>query len=313
VNNKPKATKQNMVASVRIFLLIHLSIYPVAVVSNRFTVTSQLDKSDKELPLIDYIVRNTRRFNATNLNTIGVTLAVDDLNNLFATQDLVGAIVNVLMKNNFKVILDNGNITRADHPRFINILYFDSLTAFLQLSAQFTDDVMDLQGYYMLIVAADVDNSPQIMCERMFDILWEKKVTNVVIVTENGAVFTYFPYQPHHSCNRIQTIKIDDLFANKTVETINIFPPKLDNFFGCEITVSTFDSLPYLATDELINGSYSLNGFEGHILRVLSQRLNFTVKIKYPEDGEKWGYLDDDGHSTGGLKTVSKFPYANLH
>jgi hypothetical protein len=295
-----------MVASIRkrkLLLLFQFSfIYPVAIVSHNFA-NAQFNMREPESLLIDYIVRTTHKFSTLDLNTIGVTLAVDNPGNLFATRDLVEATVTRLMEMNFKVILDYGNITRVDQPRFINILYLDSSEAFFGLSAQFTDDAINPQGFFLLVILFE----DEAMFEKVFNILWEKKVTNVVIVSSNGAVFTYFPYQPHKNCNRVLTTKIDDLRLNETHEVSDIFPPKLDDFFGCEITVSTFANPPYMSINEFANGSSWFDGIDGTILRVLSQRLNFTVKVRYPDDGEKWGFLDANGTSTGGLKTVREF------
>jgi hypothetical protein len=296
-----------MFAFIKKSLIFHLLLYPISIVASNFPIIEMANQ--KEFPLIDYIVRNADRFLIEKSNTIGVTLAMENQENsslVFETRDLLNGIIKGLCVS-VKVIVEYQKFSHVDQPRLNNILVIDNYNTFQRLFNEGSEDILNVRGYLMLIIPFDLNDGLSVS-SKIFQDLWSKKLSNVVTIvknTTNYSVFTYFPFQPE-ICENSTAQQIDQITIDAPLtSTPNIFPPKLTDFHGCDLIVGTFPNPPFMIIRKFDNGTFSVNGLEGTILRVLSQILNFTIKIQYPEDGNKWGFFDENGHSTGSMKTVS--------
>lgn len=124
--------------------------------------------------------------------------------------------------------------------------------------------------------------------------------------------YTYYPFTNSTTCNNTTPIAWHDYtirqsrkinnnnnfsIENSTIEKTNqkkyqeFFPIKVKNMQGCPVHIVTFDTPPFFILHPLSNGSYHLDGIEGILLRVLSQRFNFTPVIEIPPNNTKWGVL----------------------
>lgn len=65
--------------------------------------------------------------------------------------------------------------------------------------------------------------------------------------------------------------------------------------------------------DESIGGTtgYKLIGFEGKLITILAETLNFTIDIVMP--GEKWGEIYPNGTYTGASKLVNELEIDTIY
>lgn len=143
---------------------------------------------------------------------------------------------------------------------------------------------------------------------------WQLYIINVNVVTfdpfnqHRAYMHTYFPFTAEH-CAMVKP-RIYDLFENGSFKrNISLFPSKVDNFFGCSLTVGTHNYPPYMKLSHMKNGSNHFDGFEGIITRVLSQRLNFSLILKTSD--RMWGKFNDG--NPDGLKGLVNFLFNFLN
>lgn len=107
-------------------------------------------------------------------------------------------------------------------------------------------------------------------------------MANVIVLTptddyETILMYTFFPYSAEQ-CEAFVPI-VYDYFENGTfTQNLPIFPDKFANLFRCPIKVATYNFPPFMMLTERSNDTY-IDGIEGVVLRVISQRLNFTTIV----------------------------------
>lgn len=111
---------------------------------------------------------------------------------------------------------------------------------------------------------------------------WSLYIANSIILTptedyETILMYTFFPYTREH-CERSNAIVYDYFENGKFVRNASIFPEKFGNLFRCPLKIATYSYPPYIMLPERSNDTY-IDGIEGVVLRVISQRLNFTTII----------------------------------
>lgn len=115
-------------------------------------------------------------------------------------------------------------------------------------------------------------------------------------------IYTFFPFT-HGHCEKpfpalMTTIEPGHQLAN---EAVDLFPPKFQNMHGCPLRVSTFQNEPYVMINPQKVGAYQLSGIDGYLIRVLSQRMRFSVIVKLEKDR---GLIFPNGTGTGSLGEV---------
>uniref|UniRef100_A0A182QQ18 Ionotropic glutamate receptor L-glutamate and glycine-binding domain-containing protein n=1 Tax=Anopheles farauti TaxID=69004 RepID=A0A182QQ18_9DIPT len=182
---------------------------------------------------------------------------------------------------------------RIRRPRIFNIAFIDGYAAFRQLFYALDPTYNDFSGYYLIVLTMFGRLLPSTL-QRIFAFLWTLNVVNVNIVTadlqdhshwQSVLMYTYYPYRSD-SCERIEPVLLHRFRKGQQVDrTIELFPAKLDNLHRCRVTVCTFHLPPYMLLDQ----GDTYGGFEGDMLAALSEKLNFTVQLVRPEEGEMWG------------------------
>lgn len=126
-----------------------------------------------------------------------------------------------------------------------------------------------------------------------------------------SVIFSYHPYLPGH-CGRpklvIHNKYKNGMFLERTKGT---FTPRLRTLHHCPLKVATFNISKFMRVtptdrsfDPRIGGrtGYELIGFEGRLIKLLAEVLNFTIDLVMPE--EKWGEIYPNGTYTGASKLV---------
>lgn len=142
----------------------------------------------------------------------------------------------------------------------------------------------DFTGYYTIILTEHSDDCKETIT-KIFQDCWSLYMANANVLTptedyETIILYTFFPYAPDY-CERIEAV-VQDYFENNTfVYDAPIFPDKFHNFYKCPLIFSTYHFPPLILLKPLDNGTVYIDGIEGTILRVISQRLNFTPNVVY--------------------------------
>ncbi|CAO1310415.1 unnamed protein product [Diamesa serratosioi] len=193
-----------------------------------------------------------------------------------------------------------------NQKRVYNLLFVDSHESFLQVFRLMTPEYFNYQGFY-LIVITKYTSDQYYMMQQIFDMLWAEYIINVNIIwatpmNHNEAImFTYYPYTDFY-CGKTYPIQLNQYRSNRWLHLHSVhFPNKIQNLYGCKLKVSTLSTPPFMMTREE-NGETVPDGIDGTLLRVLSQRMNFSVELTFVDD--LWGNIYDNGTVTGAIKLV---------
>lgn len=153
------------------------------------------------------------------------------------------------------------------------------LNHFRHIFSQMTMETFDYTGYYT-IVLTEHSSDYQHTITKIFEDCWSIYITNTNVLVptddyENILLYTYFPYTPVH-CESVVAVVHDYFEDQKFTRNSPIFPDKLRNFHKCPIRVAMYNFEPFTILTRQPNASYHIDGIEGIVFRVISQRLNFT-------------------------------------
>ncbi|XP_053681685.1 uncharacterized protein LOC128732461 [Sabethes cyaneus] len=183
------------------------------------------------------------------------------------------------------------------YPSAHTLLMVDGLRPFQQFIENWTSQRYDLNGYYWIVL---LDHILPMELHSMVQLLWDQKILNVAIFTEpvSGRVemFTYRAYSAS-VCDSVEMTMIN--FTGQS-----LFEDLATNFWGCPLKIGTFDNQPFTEIFQDSNGRQYLRGFEGMLVNLLAEKLNFTVEVVSPPDNAQWGFLWKNGTTTGLLKLI---------
>lgn len=166
----------------------------------------------------------------------------------------------------------------------------------------------DYTGYFTIVLTEINSNRVDLVKKILID-CWQMYITNVIVIAniETGnkcAIYSYFPFTPYFCAKVVPSIL--NYYTNNSFQyDINyLFPEKMDNLFGCPVTVATFQTEPHIILTERNDTTYSVWGIDGILLTVLSQFMHFKPVIRVPSDGMNRGSAYVNGTKTGALKMV---------
>lgn len=147
----------------------------------------------------------------------------------------------------------------------------------------------------------------------IFDEFWKYEILNVNIIeinydeiddAINFTIYTYFPYAIRN-CSKANVRIIATNLTQFDHQKAAFFPRKLSNFYQCPLKVVTFDTpsgIEVILTRNRNGTIIDFNGLEGMLLKTISERLHFQVKIVLPV--ELWGNIYENGSADGAMKLM---------
>lgn len=198
-----------------------------------------------------------------------------------------------------------------------NVFFVSSHASFRKILVKMTHLNFNHQGLYLIVITR-VDYGIYKTMEHIFSDLWSEFIVNVNIVwmpLENDneiLMFTYFPYNEFY-CGSIAPIIINQFVDNNwTLAVRGYFPDKMRNLHGCVLSIATFNNPPFaMIVKEHESGQLKMDGIDGMLLHVISERMNFTIQLDIVD--ELWGNVVVKGgnfEATGELDTVSLLCHA---
>lgn len=189
--------------------------------------------------------------------------------------------------------------------RFFNVLLVDSYAAFERIFAHATEHTFDYTGLYTIILT-ESSRYQYDSITRIMQACWERHIINVIVLVAidplaRSAVYTYFPYTPFH-CEAVVPVIHNYYESNGFMYDGELFPKKLRNMYGCGLQVAAYPIPPFMMLEpaqRLGVASYRTDGIDGIVVRVLSQRLNFTAVVSVPSDGKGRGLVQENNGAVG--------------
>lgn len=181
-----------------------------------------------------------------------------------------------------------------------NVILCDTLKSFGQIFLKIQPELFEFEGYFLIVISQYNVKLYETMLE-IFGSFWSRHIVNVNILwspaenDDDTLMYTYWPYSRFY-CGEAYPLQLNQYREGKWLRRVSYFPNKLANMYGCPLHVATFPNPPFT----IISGSddeVSVAGIDGILLRVLSQRMNFKVKVQLVND--LWGEVDIHGNATG--------------
>lgn len=143
--------------------------------------------------------------------------------------------------------------------------------------------MFNLNGLYLIVLTDNNMANATTAIRRILNDCWSLQITkvNVLIPMQNNNgvhLYTYYPFNADF-CEQVRPILYNSYTNGRFVERKPHFPQKFSNLHRCPLRVSTFELAPHMMLTDLGNGTIYPDGIEGIVLRVLSQRMNFTPII----------------------------------
>ncbi|XP_020711853.2 uncharacterized protein LOC110117399 [Athalia rosae] len=139
-------------------------------------------------------------------------------------------------------------------------------------------------------------------------IMWKLDKTDVIYVVpckQDVLIMTYFPFAKNCQPGDLEIL---DVWKNRNFEKgAKLFPKKMLDGQGCVQyhTVVTEAVLRLEARKEVKeNGEMVLGGVAGHLLAIVSEKMNMPLKL-LPEDAATWGELLEKVQRSEAILTVS--------
>lgn len=218
-------------------------------------------------------------------------------------QELESIINEILYQLRDRIVVElteYSDIKYTNRKRWHNILFCDTYESFLNIFTRMDPEHFEYQGFYLIIITRYRDDLYEIMT-KMFETLWEQFIINVNILWmpyENEALmYTYFPYTEFY-CGKAIPILLNQFHFGEWLVDTAYFPNKMTNFYGCPLRVATFTNAPFMIIQTHDDGRVEVDGIDGIMLRVLSQKMNFNVQLILVQD-LMWGEVFMNGTSAG--------------
>ncbi|KAI8124066.1 Ionotropic receptor 21a [Lucilia cuprina] len=202
---------------------------------------------------------------------------------------------------------------KANVHREKSIWFLDSFTSYKNFERLLVDPMGEYHrnGFFLLIYTG-TEHERLSHVKEIFRRLFNLYCTNVNVLMVVGKfpyLYTYFPFAKNkcHSSMPEFYISFRDIEKNFSGFQVkkNIFPSKVDNMFGCELSVATWQYPPYIYVDrDPISGKFlRLHGIEGSLLSLLGELMNFKIRLNVPDPPDR-GDVFPNGTATGATKMI---------
>lgn len=204
-------------------------------------------------------------------------------------------------------VLESFKTRLSNRKRFNCIFFIDHCKSFDKIFSLIYFENWEYQGNYIVVITQYFEDIYNCM-SKVFDAFWSKHIVNVVLMFMSHArnevlIYTFYPFSAFY-CERAHPIQLNQYRDNNFLKPIDYFPEKLSNLYGCPLSTVTFKNPPFMMYEQEETGAVHVDGIEGIVLRVLSQRLNFNVNLYISPDS--WGYVHKNHTATGKTRKVNK-------
>lgn len=254
--------------------------------------------------LTQAVVEIIGQFQLKGTNTVNFYHASSnyDGKSLERNLDMINEILSQVQSNVIVQLEGYLEFRETNRKRAHNIIFVDSYESFSSFFRLMSPYFFEYQGFY-LIVLTTYSHQQYTTMKDIFDWLWSEYIINANIIwlapqSDNEAImYTFFPYTSFY-CGKAVPIQLNQFRSGKWLRSrSSFFPEKIRNLHGCPLTVATVQSPPFMILRQTSSGTFT-DGIDGVLLRVLSQRMNFTVNITQVDDQ---GSIYINGTSSGEL------------
>ncbi|XP_055910413.1 uncharacterized protein LOC129944775 [Eupeodes corollae] len=176
--------------------------------------------------------------------------------------------------------LQDGSMSECLVHRDI-ILMIDSFESFMRFKKELKKENYLVRGYYTIIFTGNKQRYFNII-SRIFKEIFRAFIVNVNIYVEvlnQTLVYTYYPYTRFHCRGSVPMLLNRFMAEDGFIFPKRFFPKKVDNFFGCSLTVASWSGPPFIFFKRRHNEDIKIYGIEGELIKMLSNKMNFKMNF----------------------------------
>ncbi|XP_055615245.1 uncharacterized protein LOC129761545 [Toxorhynchites rutilus septentrionalis] len=208
---------------------------------------------------------------------------------------LLGLVSDVLSTISGRLVIRLDQFSESKHVNYV--LFFDGYFSFRRILQNVGIQDDPITGRCLLVYSGTQFNDK--MARQIFSDLWNSRSADVDLIWNNGSraeVWTYFPYTKPF-CGSVKPLLLRSFRSNETNSHLHLFPSKTNSFKGCPLKVGSFPIAPFIIFED--DDPDELRGIEGDLLKLLAEKLDFTISIIEPANETLWG--SEDGENSTGL------------
>ncbi|KAG5675518.1 hypothetical protein PVAND_005414 [Polypedilum vanderplanki] len=266
----------------------------------------------KDFPLPKYssalsfaVIDIIQDFYVQDTNTINIYQVGKDEKAETKNYDIINEILYHVKLMEVVVRLENFyDVKEVKKKRAHNLIFVDNFQSFMCFFNAISSYDFEFQGFFLIILTTYSYEQYTVM-SNIFAFLWNEYITNVNIVwetSENEAImYTYFPYTNFY-CGKSIPVQLNQFSFGKWLQNhSSIFPEKMTNLHRCPLSAAIVLTGPFMSLLNVSNDTVNPDGIDGVLLRVISQRMNFTLKLVLCLDQ---GMFYENGTIDGAAKLV---------
>lgn len=241
-------------------------------------------------------------FYVRDTNTVNIYQAAQNEKGMKRHEDMINEILYHMIGMDISVrIEDKDRLESGKKKRVHNIVFIDSYESFLNFFESLSTDIFEYQGYYLIVLTTYTYEQYTIMTD-IFKFLWNQYVINVNIIWKTAQnnneafMYTYFPFTNFY-CGKSYPVQLNQYSFGRWLNNRSlIFPNKMLNLHECPLTAAIVQTGPFMKLINKADGTFQLDGIDGTVLRVISELMNFTLRIV--TSSEQGGFFKN-GTATG--------------
>ncbi|XP_055611394.1 uncharacterized protein LOC129757996 [Uranotaenia lowii] len=204
------------------------------------------------------------------------------------------------------VIIDRSHVPQltSNLKIYYNVVLIDSDQSFVDFERALPSYQYETVGFYMIVwLQQNSSTIPTKLLSSMANLLLFKTIV-LHNTEEEIELYTYFPYGVNASSSD-RVSHWNSYSENGFKLSRPNFPLKLTNFYAAPLRVAVFDIDPFMMVKCDQKGiPIDYKGIDGHLLKALSEELNFTIQPIMPLPTIRWGVLHENGSATGATAMV---------
>lgn len=223
------------------------------------------------------------------------------------TAEAFDCIKELVVERNFSFTtfhkFEDNKLKQDDRKKHHVVIIVKSANDLDTVLLNMSPDHYNFNGYFLIVVTGKSETN----FNSMFASLWLKFIYNVNILIEHESesvnMFTFYPFNQGGICHDTKSVRINQYIGNSWTNSL-FFPPKLSNFYKCQVRATLYQYIPTALKIVHDDGSVSYNGSDVEILMGLSKFLNIDIKFNILTEDGGWGQIFENGSSTGAFKSI---------
>ncbi|XP_053691484.1 uncharacterized protein LOC128739996 [Sabethes cyaneus] len=264
-------------------------------------ITEQPERNDLSSLCLASLIRSTKTSFHRQLNLFADSKASAQLE-----ESLLSLIANESLTWN---LIHYGKLSNFNHRQLVVWFLADPERFQAGVEAIQRKNV-DFRGYFVLVLAS---GNSLLDAKMVFERFWAIRVTRVVLLllqkdTDKVTVLGYRPFRASTGCCRCVEPTVVDRCRAGVYELGGKFDELFDNevrsCYGCPLRVVTFTRRPLIVVENGSNHELTVGGSEGELLKLVAQKMQFTIEVSSPKDGVAWGAIKPNGSADGAVRML---------